>query len=251
MKLDIKKKAIVFSSILLLGTGVLLGCEGERDQATAPPAQEATPPETTPGAPPAEQAAPVQPSDQATAEQPKDQATAEKSQDQATTEQSGQATAKSGSQELQSGQTQASQDQANQEWVGKQVVSNDDQELGTVSAMHDSGYVMIKGEGDKLHPVPADLLEKDSQGDRLKATFDRNTFQQAPSFSEAEQKQLSDTQLEEVRGYYENKSQGGQQAQPEQSQQGSQQAPSDQSQGQQPQDQQSQNPPGTGTQKGS
>jgi hypothetical protein len=253
--MKIRKKFIVFLSILFLGTGVLIGCEGEGDQDAVPPAgQEAAPPgAAAPGS------APVEPQDQAATEpapeQSREQATAEPAQeppaatsgnqqpaDQGSAGGSG-TMAQSGTQDQQAGQPQAGEN-----WVGKQVVSQDGKELGTVAALHDSGYIMIKGEGDKLHPVPANLLKEDSQGDRLTAQFDQNTFNEAPSFSEAEQQQLSDSQLEQVRGYYENKAQGGQQMPSDQSQNQSQsqdsqfQKPQDQSQGQ---DQ----PQGTETQK--
>jgi hypothetical protein len=237
--MNIRKKVIVFLSILFLGTGVLIGCEGGEDQGAVPPGQESAPP----GAPSQGAAPPAQPQDQTTVTQPQDQsreqATAEQTPQQpeasSSQQQAEQGSAGAGGTMAQSGaqEQQAGQDQAGEKWVGKQVVSSDDQEIGTVSALHDSGYVMIKGEGDKLHPVPANLLKEDNQGDRLRASFDRNTFQQAPSFSEAEQQQLSGDQLEQVRGYYENKAQGGQQMQ------GQSQT---QSQGQDSQYQQSQQP---------
>jgi hypothetical protein len=57
--------------------------------------------------------------------------------------------------------------------------------------------------------VPANLLEEGADENKLSAAFDQSTFQQSPSFSTAEQQQLSDSQLQEVRGYYEDKAQGG------------------------------------------
>jgi hypothetical protein len=67
--------------------------------------------------------------------------------------------------------------------------------------------ILIKGEDGKMHPVPANLLKKDSLGDRLRADFDQSAFRTSPSYSEAERQQLSDSQLQEVRGYYESRMQ--------------------------------------------
>ncbi len=166
------KKLIVWTAVFLLGAGVWLGCGDEgREQAVTEPAEQK----------------PV-------AEQPQEQAS-----DQATAEQT---------QGPESAQTQAGE-----KLIGKQVVSKDARVLGTVAELHpagdDSGYVIIKGEDDRLHPVPANLLEEEADRNKLSTAFDQSTFQQSPSFSATEQQQLSDSQLQEVRGYYEDKTQGG------------------------------------------
>ena len=106
-------------------------------------------------------------------------------------------------------ENQPGQRAAGENLVGKPVVGSDGEMLGTVAEIYnsgeESGYAIIQGEADRLHPVPADLLKEDPQGMGLRADFDRHTFQQSPSFSEAERQQWSDSRLQGVRGYYKNK----------------------------------------------
>ena len=99
--------------------------------------------------------------------------------------------------------------------VGKQGVSNDGRVLGKVTGLQSTGedfsYMIIKGEGDRLHAVPTNRLKASIQKDRLAAGFDQRTFQNSPSFTEAERQQYSGEKLNEVRGYYESNSQVNQQ----------------------------------------
>ncbi len=98
--------------------------------------------------------------------------------------------------------------QAADNLVGKKVVGSDGRMLGTVAELYGaneaSGYAIIKDDGDRLHPVPVDLINEDPEGEGLRAEFDSDTFQRAPAFSQAARQQFSDTRLNEVRGYYEN-----------------------------------------------
>ncbi|MFO7963038.1 MAG: hypothetical protein R6U50_03870 [Desulfobacterales bacterium] len=102
---------------------------------------------------------------------------------------------------------QPGQVQAADDLIGMQVTTREGQLLGSISEVHptgqDSGYVFIQGEGEALHAVPSNLLEMDQQG-QLMASFDQSTFQESPRFTQEELQQLSDEQLQEVRGYYEN-----------------------------------------------
>jgi hypothetical protein len=111
----------------------------------------------------------------------------------------------------QAGQMPTAQTRTGENWTGKQVVGNDGRILGTVAEHNPAGkmagYVLIKADAGKLHPVPTSLLNTDTLGDRLRASFDQSTFQNSPAYSEAEHQKLSEGQQQEVRGYYGNRMQ--------------------------------------------
>lgn len=87
-------------------------------------------------------------------------------------------------------------------WKGRQVVSSDGRLMGTV-AETDGGYVVVRA-GARMHPVPENLIRKGIRGPGLKADFDLKTFQESPFFSESEKDGLSESRLNEVRGYFGN-----------------------------------------------
>ena len=190
--MKIKTNLVVVASILFLVMGAMVGCGDQQDQAgttsTEYGDQAGTQTETE------DQTGTTGTGDQATAP---DQ-----------TQTPGMAQEDTGS-EMAQGQTGQAQDVSN--FMGKDVNGTDGEKLGTVARADasgiTSGYVLIKAEeGDQMHAVPADLLKEDAQG-QLTASLDKNTFSQSPTFTEDEWQQLSESQLEEVRGYYENKTQ--------------------------------------------
>jgi hypothetical protein len=111
------------------------------------------------------------------------------------------------------------QTRAYEKLVGMEVMSSDGEMLGTVADLErtgqDRGHVFVRTQDNRLHPVPADLLEEAEQGRQLRASFDRSAFEESPSYSEEEQQQITDSQLEQVRGYYENLDQQGQGQKPQ------------------------------------
>ncbi len=191
------KKIVVFSSILFLAGGLLIGCDRE-EQAVLDQPQER------------EEAATEQTEAQeqaATDMEQRETEPLEEREDATSAEIRGEtermAAGRTGEQ---SGGGMAGGTQGGQGLIGKTVMSSDDQELGEVAQLEatgqQTGYIFIQGEDDRLHPVPANLLE-DSPQEGLRAKFDRSAFEQSPSFSESEVRNISVSQLEEVRGYYE------------------------------------------------
>ncbi len=161
------KKFVIFLSVLVLAIGVLAGCTSEKKAAT---------------------------------EQ-------EKLEEQAETKQEKKEIQGPAEQERE----KRTEVQTLPDYVGRQVIGNDDKLLGTITDISYIGegyeyiYVLIQGDDDRVHPVPANLLEKSSADVDLKASFNQITFQQSPSFSKSEKEELSDAQLEEALGYYETK----------------------------------------------
>ncbi len=182
------KKIIVFSSIVFLAGGLLIGCDRE-EQAVMDQPQEREEAATEQRTEAQEQAA-TEPMEQQDAEPLEEGEEATSAEIRGETER------------MAAGGTQAGQG-----LIGKTVTSNDDRELGEVAELEATGqrtgYVFIQGEDDEMHPVPANLLEDSPDGQGLRAKFDQSAFEQAPSFSESEVRNISDSQLEEVRGYYE------------------------------------------------
>jgi hypothetical protein len=117
-------------------------------------------------------------------------------------------------QDLSVAQADASQAQ---KCMNSKVMSNNNQELGTINDIIASeegkvSYVMIKSQNDAIHPVPAEMLRADSQGKQLRAGFDKEYFQQSPGFSANQQQQMARGDWEqEVRGYYQQAKEGGSQ----------------------------------------
>jgi hypothetical protein len=103
--------------------------------------------------------------------------------------------------------------------MDKKVVGMNGEELGKVTDMFTSQegrpmYVVIQGDTDKLHPVPAQLVRTNPKDNSLTADFDKQAFQGSPSFSEAQIAQQQQWEPE-VRGYYQSGLQGGQQPPPQ------------------------------------
>jgi len=54
-----------------------------------------------------------------------------------------------------------------------------------------------------MHPVPADLVRIDQDGNQLIAEIDKQTLQNSPSFSEQEKPKLDkQNRSQEIRAYY-------------------------------------------------
>lgn len=93
------------------------------------------------------------------------------------------------------------------EFMDQEVVGRDGEALGKVNDVFtdEQGrpmYVVVEGESERLHPVPAELLRANMEEKTISADFDKQAFQSSPGFDEA---QISQQQQWEpkVRGYYE------------------------------------------------
>ena len=124
------------------------------------------------------------------------------------------------------------------EFLDQKIVGKDGEELGKVTDLFTSQegrpmYVVVQDESDKLHPLPAQLVQANQKDKSLSADLDKQAFQNSPSFDEA---QITRQQQWEpkVRGYFQSGLQGGQP--------GGQQPPS----GMQPGREQQPPPPGMG-----
>ncbi len=98
------------------------------------------------------------------------------------------------------------------EFMNQTMVGRNGEALGRVTDLFSSRdgrplYVVVEAESKRLHPVPAQLVQADPEEKKLSADFDRQAFQNSPSFDEA---QISGQQWEpEVRGYYQSDFQSG------------------------------------------
>lgn len=110
-----------------------------------------------------------------------------------------------------------------QDWVGRQIAGKDGEELGTVESnyLSEDGnqvlYVIVQGEEDKMHPIPAGMVKEAEDKEELTAEIDKSTFDQSPSFSANEQPELNEQQWsQEIRSYYQNEGEGASQQQRQQ-----------------------------------
>lgn len=99
--------------------------------------------------------------------------------------------------------------------LDKKVMSKNEEELGTADNIYinEEGkalFVIVSAEeGDQLRPIPADMVQKDPEGDNLIAEIDQQTFAQAPGFSKQDKPELAKSEWEQkIRGYYGDKAQG-------------------------------------------
>ena len=97
-------------------------------------------------------------------------------------------------------------------WQGKKLMSKNGEELGTVqdvkTAKGKVNYIMVKGQSNTIHPVPADQVSVQNQ--QLQASFDKQTFSQSPGIkanAQGNEQQWG----QQVRSYYSNQSQQQQQ----------------------------------------
>lgn len=193
------KKIIVFSSIMFLATALMIGCDRE-EQAVMDQSEERE-----------QLAVQDEEQDQGETAEMERREEATSAEIRGETEESAyeQSQQEAGEQTQTPGQM-AEETREGYGLIGKSVMSNDGQELGEVAELEatgrHTGYVFVKGDDEKLHPIPANLLEEDAQGEGLRASFERSAFEGSPSFSESELENISDSQLEEVRGYYEENS---------------------------------------------
>jgi sporulation protein YlmC with PRC-barrel domain len=92
------------------------------------------------------------------------------------------------------------------EFVNFTVAGRGGEPLGRVTELLNSEegrplYVVVADESNRLHPVPAQLVLFDPEKKMLSARFDKQAFQNSPSYDRS---QLAQLQWEsEVRGYYE------------------------------------------------
>ena len=92
---------------------------------------------------------------------------------------------------------------------GRQVVSANGEQLGTVvntalsqdkNSIH---YIIVQGEQDKLHPIPAELVRAGTDQQELKAEVDKKTFINSPSFEKSEEPQLTQQQWsQDINSHY-------------------------------------------------
>ena len=95
------------------------------------------------------------------------------------------------------------------ELMGSTLVGIDGSELGTVHMTHlaEDGesvqYLIIEGRDNRLHPVPAELVQVDEAQQQAISQIDEETFQNSPSFSPEQQPQLGQEQwTREINSYY-------------------------------------------------
>ncbi len=107
-----------------------------------------------------------------------------------------------------------------QDWVGRKIAGKNGEELGTVESNYlseDRNYVLyliVQGEEDKMHPIPAGMVKEAQGKEDLTAEIDKSTFDQSPSFSANEQPELNQQQWSrEIRSYYETEGQSDSQQQ--------------------------------------
>lgn len=100
------------------------------------------------------------------------------------------------------------------EFLDRKIVGKDGEELGQVTDLFTSQegrpmYVVVQDESDKLHPLPAQIVQANQKDKSLSADLDKQAFQNSPSFDEA---QITRQQQWEpkVRGYFQSGLQGGQ-----------------------------------------
>ncbi|KJS01305.1 MAG: hypothetical protein VR65_09100 [Desulfobulbaceae bacterium BRH_c16a] len=93
--------------------------------------------------------------------------------------------------------------------LGRNLVDREGEKLGTVKDAHLSQdgnsveYLIVKGEENKMHPVPVELVEVDDARQEVTTRIDRQTFDSSPSFSENEQPQLGQQQWsQEITSHY-------------------------------------------------
>jgi sporulation protein YlmC with PRC-barrel domain len=103
-----------------------------------------------------------------------------------------------------------------EEWKGRVIIGANGEQLGRVENIFLSEdrnqllYVIVQDEEQKLHPIPAGMVQETEEKDQLRAQIDKNTFDQSPSYSRDELARMEEQQMfQEVRAYY------GDQAQPE------------------------------------
>ncbi len=83
---------------------------------------------------------------------------------------------------------------------GRQVVSANGEQLGTVTNTalsqdkNSIQYIIVQGEQDKLHPIPAELVRVGTDQQELKAEIDKKTFADSPGFDKGEEPQLTQQQ---------------------------------------------------------
>lgn len=93
--------------------------------------------------------------------------------------------------------------------LGRNLVDREGEKLGTVKDTHLSQdgnsveYLIVKGEENKMHPVPVELVQVDDAKQEVITQIDRQTFESSPSFSENEQPQLGQQQWsQEIESHY-------------------------------------------------
>jgi putative membrane protein len=108
-------------------------------------------------------------------------------------------------------QVQASKIEAKkaQNWIGRKINGRDGEELGTVKNNYLSEdentvlYVIVQGESEKMHPVPADRVRENPDKNELTAEIDKKMFDQSPNFGETEQPELDNQDWsQEIRSFY-------------------------------------------------
>ena len=93
--------------------------------------------------------------------------------------------------------------------MGRKIVGKNGQELGTLKEKHLSQdgqsvqYLIVQGEDNKMHPVPAALVNADQKGQQVTAQIDKETFQKSPNFSPEQKPQLDQQQWSrQINSYY-------------------------------------------------
>jgi putative membrane protein len=94
------------------------------------------------------------------------------------------------------------------DWIGQTITGQNGEELGTIANnfLSEDGnsvlYVIVRGDSDKMHPLPADLVRQAKEGSGLTADIDKETFDRSPSLTgkpELDNPRWSD----EIRSFYE------------------------------------------------
>ncbi|KJS01306.1 MAG: hypothetical protein VR65_09105 [Desulfobulbaceae bacterium BRH_c16a] len=93
--------------------------------------------------------------------------------------------------------------------MGHKVVGRNGEQLGIVKKTHLSqdgntvDYLIVQGSENKMHPVPAELVQVDEAKREITTQIDQQTFDSSPSFSEIEQPQLGQQQWsQEIESHY-------------------------------------------------
>lgn len=103
------------------------------------------------------------------------------------------------------------------EFIGETVLGRNGEELGSLASLFtakDGGslYAVVQDDSNRLHPLPAQLVRTNPGGKPgLSADVDRQAFLDSPNYDRS---QIAGFQWEpEVRGYYQDRFQGGQSGQ--------------------------------------
>lgn len=93
--------------------------------------------------------------------------------------------------------------------VGRDLVSSDGERLGSIedAKLSQDGntveFLIVQGDQNKMHPVPAELVQAEEGQQELTASIDKQTFDSSPSFGPDEGQRLAEQQFsQEIESHY-------------------------------------------------